>query len=73
MATATPGTEQNLRISAQEAKKQLESGRPVLVLDMRAPKAWDQSDLKIQGAMRIAPQSFQVDPNWPKDCFTLVY
>jgi hypothetical protein len=73
MATATQGTNQELRISPQEAKKQLESGRPVLVLDARTAKVWDKAELKIQGAIRVSPTSFEVDPCWPKDRFTLVY
>jgi rhodanese-related sulfurtransferase len=64
---------QSLRISPEDAIRRLESGELVLVLDVRAPQAWDASATKIQGAIRVPPGEFQVDPSWPKDRFTLVY
>jgi hypothetical protein len=73
MATATPGTERPIRVSAQDALKRLESGRPVLVLDARSPTAWDAGTLKIQGAIRADPQHLEVGPDCPRDRFTLVY
>jgi rhodanese-related sulfurtransferase len=49
------------------------SGKPVTILDVRSPKAWDSSDVKIQGAVRVDAEHPQVDPSWPKDHLTIVY
>ena len=64
---------QGLRIGPEDAIRRLESGEPVLVLDLRSPQAWDASGTKIQGAIRVPPGEFKIDPSWPKDRFTLVY
>jgi hypothetical protein len=71
MAAATQA--QSLRIGPEEAIRRLESGKPVLVFDVRAPAAWDTSATKVQGAIRVPPGEFRIDPSWPKDRFTLVY
>jgi hypothetical protein len=73
MATVSKATTKSLRISAAEAKRRIELGQPALILDVRAPKAWDSSDLRLQGAIRGAHDNFQIDPTWPKDRFTLAY
>jgi rhodanese-related sulfurtransferase len=71
MAAITQAPE--LRIGAQEAMRRLGSGRPVLVFDARSPQAWAAACTKIQGAIRVPPDGFRIDPCWPKDRFTLVY
>jgi hypothetical protein len=73
MSAANPETAKRLRIGAQQAKDRLESGRPILVLDVRSPKAWNDSRVKIEGAIRVSPGQFTADPSWPKDRFTLAY
>ena len=73
MPASNTETTKPLRISAEEARQRLESGRPVLVLDVRGAKAWDSSNVKIQGAIRMSPVEFAIDPSWPKDRFTLTY
>ncbi len=71
MAATTSASE--LCMGVQEAMRRLESGRPVLVFDARSPQAWASGCTKIQGAIRVPPDDFHVDPCWPKDRFTLVY
>ena len=74
MAAGTPGTEKTIRIGVPDAIKQLESGQPILVLDARSPRAWEDATLKIQGAIRASPQDFeQLGQDCPRDRFTLVY
>jgi hypothetical protein len=73
MSAVNTGAAKRFRISAQEAKQRLESGRPILVLDVRGPKAWASSRVKIEGAIRVPPGQFTPDPSWPKDRFTLSY
>ena len=43
-----------LRISPTDAKARVDAGQAV-VLDMVSPLAWDQIDVAIAGALRIAP------------------
>jgi rhodanese-related sulfurtransferase len=73
MTAATPAQTQSLRIGVEEAIRRLESGQPVLVLDVRSPEGWQSSCTKIQGAIRIPSEHFEIDPSWPKDRFTLAY
>jgi hypothetical protein len=51
----------------------LKSGDAATILDVRNPKAWDASNVKIRGAVRIDPEHFVADPGWPRDRLTVVY
>jgi rhodanese-related sulfurtransferase len=73
MTVSTPTQAQALGIGVEEAIRRLESGQPVLVLDVRSPGAWESGCTKIQGAIRIPPEHFEIDPSWPKNRFTLAY
>jgi rhodanese-related sulfurtransferase len=42
------------RISPADAKKRLDAGEAIM-LDVVAPAAWDQLDVAVAGALRIAP------------------
>jgi hypothetical protein len=54
-----------LRIDVDALKRRLERGEAVTILDVRAPKAWESSNLKIRGAVRVDPDRVHVDPAWP--------
>lgn len=41
------------RITAEQAKALMESGRPVAIVDARNPKAWSESEAKLPGAIRV--------------------
>ncbi len=41
------------RVTVDEVKERLERGEPILFLDTRSPNAWDESDVKIRGAIRV--------------------
>ena len=41
------------RIAPQEVKARLDRGEDILFLDTRSPKAWDESDVMIPGAVRL--------------------
>lgn len=60
-------------LDPEVAMQRLQSGEPVLVLDVRSPEAWARCERKIQGALRFPPDQVDLDPTWPKDRFTLVY
>jgi rhodanese-related sulfurtransferase len=73
MATYATTTGQAARISPRELKSRMDAGEPATILDVRNPKAWDSSDVKIRGAVRVSPDQPMVDPPWPKDRLTVVY
>ncbi|MDP2688519.1 MAG: hypothetical protein Q8P48_00265 [Deltaproteobacteria bacterium] len=50
-------------ITAQELKAKVEAGEPVAVLDVRSRGAYDHSDIRIKGAIRIAPDDL-VERAW---------
>lgn len=41
------------KISADEANARVLAGEPIVFIDARSPVAWDESDRKIPGAIRI--------------------
>ena len=42
------------RITVKELKKKLDGEDEVVILDVRNPTAWANSDLRLPGALRIA-------------------
>ncbi len=73
MANPSQTTARSLRIDPEEVKRRLDSGESMTVLDVRAPKAWESSDVKFRGAIRVDPQHLRIDPSWPKNQLTVVY
>jgi hypothetical protein len=51
MAIASPTAARPLQMEADDLKSRMGSGAPVTVLDARAPKAWNASDIKIRGSL----------------------
>jgi hypothetical protein len=41
------------RITVEEVKGRIDRGESVVFLDTRAPDAWEKSDIKIKGAIRV--------------------
>ena len=41
------------RITIGELKQKLDQGEPVFIIDTRGPGAWESSDVKIKGAVRL--------------------
>jgi rhodanese-related sulfurtransferase len=41
------------RMSAQELKRRMDANQNITVIDTRNPQAWEQSDTKIPGAIRV--------------------
>jgi len=62
-----------LRMDAEELRNRLDSGEPATILDARAPKAWEASNVKVRGAVRVSPDQFRTDALWPRDRLTVVY
>jgi len=73
MASSTATAGQALRIRAEDLQRRMQAGEPVTILDGRNPQAWLGSKEKIQGAIRIEPDHFRIDPNWPKNQLTVAY
>jgi rhodanese-related sulfurtransferase len=42
-----------VRMNVEEVKRMMDSGQPVLFIDTRSPQAWNESDIKLPGALRI--------------------
>jgi rhodanese-related sulfurtransferase len=73
MATTSQTATQSLRMSPEDAKRRLEKDEAATILDARNPNAWDTSNVKMRGAIRVDPNRPHIDPAWPKDRLTLVY
>jgi rhodanese-related sulfurtransferase len=43
------------KLTPDQVKAKLDAGEPVTFLDDRSPKAWDASDVKLPGALRVPP------------------
>jgi len=56
------------RITVDEARKRLKAGEDFLFIDTRNPQAWAQSDVKIQGAIHVTPDTLDENiSKIPKD------
>ncbi len=73
MASPTAPTAQSLRIRPEDLKTRLDAGESVTILDVRAPKAWESSDERIPGDIRVDPEHVPTPPPWPKDRLTVTY
>jgi len=43
------------KLTPDQVKAKLDAGEPVTFLDDRSPGAWDASDAKLPGALRVPP------------------
>jgi rhodanese-related sulfurtransferase len=41
------------RITVDEVKRRLDRGEEIFIIDTRSPAAWNTSNIKIKGAVRI--------------------
>ena len=73
MSESNPAKARTLRIRAAEVKARLEAGEPILFLDARSEKAWNGSDRKIAGAVRIRPLLLAVADDWDPAHLTVIY
>jgi hypothetical protein len=73
MNEANPTPARSLRIRAGEVTSRLDAGEPVRLLDARSQKAWDGSNRKAQGAVRIRPILLEVQPDWDPAHLTVIY
>lgn len=53
----TAGLTNAPHISREELKQKLESGHPVVLLDVRSAEDWQNSDVKLPGAIRVAAET----------------
>jgi rhodanese-related sulfurtransferase len=61
----------SLRIDADELRRRQNAGEAATLLDARTPKAWDSSDLRMAGAIRVDAAEFHIDAAWPRDLLTV--
>ncbi len=59
---------QNLRITLDELRKRMGSGEQFAFIDTRNPQAWETSDVKLPGAIRLRAENLeQRSSELPKD------
>jgi len=73
MAGSTSTTTEAPRIDAADFKKRRAAGEKATVLDVRGASAWDSSDEKIPGAIRMTADQLRVDPSWPRSQLIVAY
>jgi len=73
MVNPTAPTAQSLRIKPEDVKAPLDAGESVTILDVRSPKAWEASDERIPGDIRVDPEHLPTPSPWPKDRLTVAY
>lgn len=47
--------EEVTRITVDEVQQRIDRGEPVVFLDSRSEKSWEESDIRIRGAIRVPP------------------
>jgi len=61
-------------ITKEEVKQKMDAGEPITFLDARAAKAWDSSEVKIAGAIRmLADEVAQRLEEIPRDRTVVTY
>jgi rhodanese-related sulfurtransferase len=43
------------KVGVDEVRERLDRGEDITIIDSRSPHAWDESDVKAGGAIRIPP------------------
>ena len=62
------------KVTAGEVARRLTDGRDVTVVDSRAPAAWEDSDIKAGGALRIPPDDAEKhSADLSRDDFIVIY
>lgn len=64
----------SLRITVDELRKRQQAGEDFVFLDTRGQQAWSQSDVKVQGAIRVPVEDLdQHLSEIPKDKSVVAY
>jgi rhodanese-related sulfurtransferase len=62
------------RITADEVRERMERGEPFTFVDTRNPQAWEESDAKLPGAVRVpADEVEQHLSSIPRDRVVVTY
>ena len=62
------------RITVQELKRRMDAGEDFTLIDVRNPKAWEQTDTAIPEAIRVSLDNFEKNlPRIPKRRPVLAY
>ena len=48
-----------IKISVEEAKRKFDTDERTVFVDTRAPEAWDTSEMKLPGAIRVSPHEVE--------------
>jgi rhodanese-related sulfurtransferase len=63
----------SLRIDPSELLARMKAGEPVTILDVRSQKAWESSQEKIPGAVRVDKDNLEPPADWPRNRLTVAY
>ena len=62
------------KVSAHEVKARMDRGDPLVFIDTRNAKAWDESTMKIPGAIRVPADDVERHlPEIPRDRPVVTY
>ena len=74
MSTHTQNAMQPTRVTVDEVMERLKRGEALQFLDTRNPKAWDEAETKLPGAIRVSAD--EVEPHLneiPRDRTIITY
>lgn len=63
-----------IKVTTDEIAERLDRGEDITIIDSRAPDAWDGSDIKAAGAIRIPPDDAEKHiADVRRDMFAVTY
>ena len=63
-----------IKVTTDEIAERLDRGEDITIIDSRAPDAWDESDIKAAGAIRIPPDDAEKHiADVRRDMFAVTY
>ena len=62
------------KLTVDEVTRRIDAGERIFFLDTRAPEAWEKSDVKISGAIRVPPNEVEQHlAEIPRDATLVTY
>jgi rhodanese-related sulfurtransferase len=67
-------SKEGLRVSAQQVREAMDSGKSMVILDVRAPHAWEPADSQAAGSVRMPLTDFEAHADeLPRDRQIVAY
>jgi rhodanese-related sulfurtransferase len=65
---------ENIRITAEEVSRRIDNGEKVFFADSRGQDSWENSDIKLPGALRVpADEAANYASEFPGDALIVTY